>query len=110
MGVEVRFAAPAIRDLQAIFDYLLPLAGERRARDHVAKLYAYCLGFETFPERGTRRDDLRPGLRLVGYRRQATVAFAVTDGLVTILRVFHRGRDVDALASDVDEPAEVLSP
>lgn len=103
MAEAVRFAEPALRDLQAIFDFIVPLAGERIARDHVAKLYAYCLGFETFPERGVRREDLRPGLRIVGYRRQATIAFAIVDGVVTILRVFHRGRDVDARLADIGE-------
>ncbi|RDJ22114.1 type II toxin-antitoxin system RelE/ParE family toxin [Bosea caraganae] len=100
MGGTVRFAGQAVQDLQDMFDYLHPVAGERIARDHVAKLYAYCLSFETFPERGTRRDDLRPGLRFVGYRRQATIAFVVTGNGITILRVFARGRDVEALIAD----------
>jgi hypothetical protein len=30
-------------------------------------------------ERGTSRDDLRPGLRIVGYQRRATIAFHVDD-------------------------------
>jgi toxin ParE1/3/4 len=95
MSPAVRFSARAIEDLGEIFDYLLPLAGEKAARNHVAELYAYCIGLEQFPERGTIRDDLRPGLRLVGFRRQATIAFAVRDGNVTILRIFGRGRDVE---------------
>lgn len=102
MGATVRFAEQAVRDLQEIFDYLRPVAGERIASDHVARLYAYCLSFETFPERGTRRDDLRPGLRFIGYRRQATIAFAVIEETVTILRVFSRGRDVEALIAEDD--------
>lgn len=100
MRVAVRFSEQAVRDLQEIFDYLRPVAGERIAGEHVAKLYAHCLSFETFPERGTRRDDLRPGLRFTGYRRQATIAFAVTDETVTILRVFSRGRNAEALIAE----------
>jgi hypothetical protein len=28
---------------------------------------------ETFPQRGTRRDDLRPGPRTIGFRRRVTI-------------------------------------
>lgn len=44
-------------------------------------------------ERGTRRDDVRPGLRTVGFERRLTVAFVVDDNSVTVLRVFGAGRD-----------------
>lgn len=60
------------------------------------RILSYCLGFETFPERGTRRDDLRPGLRVVGFARRATIAFHVTDNTVTIDRILYRGRDLAA--------------
>lgn len=103
MSVQVRFSERAIADLQDIYDYVAPRGGERVARDHVAQIYACCLDFRTFPERGTRRDDLRPGLRLVGYRRQAIIAFAVLDEQVTILRVLHRGRDIDTVLAEDDK-------
>jgi toxin ParE1/3/4 len=46
-----------------------------------------------FPERGTLRDDLRPGLRVIGFERRIAVAFHVQGGKVTILRVLYAGRD-----------------
>ena len=33
------------------------------------------------------------GLRIVGFERRVTVAFAVGEDIVTILRVFYGGRD-----------------
>jgi plasmid stabilization system protein ParE len=54
---------------------------------------AYCLGFVTFPERGTRRDDLRPGLRVVGFARRVTIAFHVRAELIVIDRLFYGGRN-----------------
>jgi plasmid stabilization system protein ParE len=30
----------------------------------------------------------------VGYRRRATIAFTIKDKIVTIIRIFHGGRDV----------------
>jgi plasmid stabilization system protein ParE len=41
------------------------------------------------------RDDIRPGIRLVGYRYKATIAFFVEEDVVFIARFFHRGRNVD---------------
>ena len=42
-----------------------------------------------------RRDDVYSGLRLVGYRYKATIAFRVRDDVVQIARVFHNGRNID---------------
>ncbi|MFB9951473.1 hypothetical protein ACFFP0_21705 [Rhizobium puerariae] len=41
------------------------------------------------------REEIRPGLRLVGYRYRATIAFFMEADVVTVIRIFHRGRDVD---------------
>ncbi len=43
------------------------------------------------------RDDLRPGLRFVGFRRGVTVAFTVTEENVEILGIYYSGRDYEAL-------------
>lgn len=49
---------------------------------------------ETFPERGSVRESVIPGLRIIGYRRSVSVAFSVRDGDIFILGVFARGRDI----------------
>src|SRR4030088_3019101 len=46
-----------------------------------------------FPERGTRRDDLRPGLRVTGFERRVTIAFHVTAEAVIIDRILYGGHD-----------------
>ena len=60
----------------------------------------YCEGFEISPFRGRRRDDIRPGLRIVGFRRRATIAFVVDDKSVVILGVFYRGRNYESELRD----------
>ena len=50
---------------------------------------------ETFPERGTVRESVIPGLRIIGYRRSVSVAFCVQDHEVLVLGIFARGRDVN---------------
>lgn len=97
---QVRFADEALDDLGRIFTELLPVAGERAARDFVARLQAACLGLATFPKRGTVRQHVRPGLRNIGYRRQASIAFVVTEAEVLILRVFRRGANTEAQLAD----------
>jgi toxin ParE1/3/4 len=54
---------------------------------------------ETFPERGTRRDDLLPGLRITGYRKSVTIAFRVSpdDGVDSIIGVFYGGQDYESI-------------
>jgi toxin ParE1/3/4 len=94
MNYGVALSPEAIRDFQVLYDYLWPRAGERTAAAYLGKLYAYCMELRTFPQRGMRRDDLRPGLRIVGYRRKASIAFRVDDDVVTIVRVFHGGQDI----------------
>ena len=60
----------------------------------------FCDSFVTFPHRGTKRDDLRAGLRLIGFERRVTIAFSVEGDTVVIVRIFYAGRDVDVLASE----------
>lgn len=103
MTCRVVFAPEARRDLEDILVYLAPETGVVPARNYVGRIRSYCTGFSTFPERGMRREDIRPSLRLVGYRKKATIAFTVEKDLVTILRIFHRGRNIDFGEDDAGE-------
>ena len=94
MTHRVVFSKAAEQDLLDLLTYLVPQAGERIARAYVDRLIDYCSDFNTFPERGTRHDDVKQSLRTVGYRRRATIAFTIKDKTVTIIRIFHGGRDV----------------
>ena len=50
-----------------------------------------------FPKRGARRDDLRPGLRILGFERRAVIALQVTADRVMILRILYGGRDLETV-------------
>jgi len=43
--------------------------------------------------RDLARDDIRPGLRTTSYRKRTVIAFAILDGVVAIIGIFHGGRD-----------------
>ena len=91
---EVVFAPEARDDLLELYDYITGQAGAVRARAYTERVVSYCLGFATFPERGRRRYDLRPGLRIIGFGRRVTIAFHITGDRITIDRVLDGGRDL----------------
>jgi toxin ParE1/3/4 len=97
MTFTVVFAASAKADLFAIYDYIAERAGAEIAIRFVETIEDYCHGFSTMPERGIRRDDLRPRLRTVGFRRRATILFEVDRKArrVAIHGIYYGGRSLE---------------
>jgi toxin ParE1/3/4 len=91
---EVVFAPEARSDLLDIYDYIAARSGPARALGFTERLVSYCTSLAVFPQRGTQRNDLRPGLRIIGYRRRVTIAFHVTSDTVIIDRILYGGRDL----------------
>jgi toxin ParE1/3/4 len=90
---SVVFSPEARDDLDQLYEWIVGAAGHRIAIAYVERLERFCLGFELSAERGHRRDDLRPGLRIAGFERRMTIAFTVDEAQVTILRLFSKGRN-----------------
>jgi toxin ParE1/3/4 len=90
---SVVYAPEARDDLLALYDWIADAASPNVAFTYLTRVEAWLAGFDVAAERGTRRDDIRPGLRTVGFERRLTVAFTVGDASVVILRVFHGGED-----------------
>lgn len=103
MGYRIVFHPLAEQELVDLYTYIDDNAGPGRAGAFVAGIQNYCLGLSTFPKRGTVRDDIMPGVRIVGYRRSVSIAFSVTADTVFILGFFYGGRNITpALLSDRD--------
>ena len=66
---------------------------------YIAGILAFCDDFTMFPHRGINRDDIRPGLRVVSYRKRVDIAIVVDDDArtVSILHVFFGGQDYETL-------------
>jgi plasmid stabilization system protein ParE len=96
MIFTVVFSASAKADLFTIYDYIADRAGAGIALRFIERIEDYCLGFAHMPERGTKRDDLRPRLRTVGFRRRATILFEVNRDArqVVIHGVYYAGRSL----------------
>lgn len=95
--VRVEYSRSAVIQLETLYAYIAQNSSPDTAYRFVQSIISYCEGFQTFPRRGIKRDDIRPGLRLVGFRRMATIAFTVRDEVVTILGIFHGGQNVDEI-------------
>ncbi len=80
-------------DLIALYDHIAQAASPAIAAAYLARVEAYVRGFELSAERGTQRDDIRAGIRTVGFERRITIAFTLTDTVATILRLFYGGQD-----------------
>ena len=65
-----------------------------RIRD---ELIDRCLTLAHFPERGSPRDDVRPGLRTLPHRRRYTIGYLFTGDRVVILGITGRGQPLGTL-------------
>jgi toxin ParE1/3/4 len=100
---EVAYSPEAREDIERLYDFIEARAGPQTAMAYAERIMSYCAKFGSFPERGMRRDDLRPGLRIVGFERRVTIAFHVTRQRVMIDRVFYGGQDWEPLIAETGE-------
>lgn len=96
MTFEVIFSPEAEDDLVQLYLYIAARSGEATALNYVARIEAYCFSFADFHERGLSRDDLLPGLRVIGFERCVSIAFHVDGWRIIFDRILYGGRDVDA--------------
>jgi toxin ParE1/3/4 len=89
----VIFSPEARSDLLRLYDWIAESAGARVAIGYIDRLESYCLGLDLASVRGHRRDDIRAGLRIIGFEKRVTIAFTVGDDDATILRLFYGGQD-----------------
>jgi toxin ParE1/3/4 len=103
----VLFSPEAEAQLVAVYRWISERAAPAVAESFTRAILDYCENLASFPERGTRRDDLRPGLRTTGFRRRVTIAFSVEARSVTIIGIFWGGRDFEAaLQSEEARPRD----
>ena len=102
---DVVFTPEAEEQLAELYRYIEENATADVALTYTTAVVDYCEGLGTFPHRGTPRDDIRPGLRTTSYKRRTEIAYTVDDGRVSIIGIFHGGRDYET-ALEPDESVE----
>ena len=93
---QVVFAPEAEAQLIQIFGYIAAAASPEIASDYTEAIVRQCESLQSFPMRGTQRGDIRPGLRIFGFRRRVSIAFEVGSERVTILGVYYGGQNFEA--------------
>jgi toxin ParE1/3/4 len=92
---RVLFTPLAERQIDALHRYIADHSDEDRADSYVSRIIEFCNRLARFPIRGRRRDDLIPGLRIIGFERRVSVAFIATADDVLIEGVFYGGRKIE---------------
>jgi len=100
VAYRVVFAPEAEQQLVTLYRYIAEEASPDIAERFTNAIVEHCEKLENFPNRGTPRDDLRPGLRTMAYRRRVTIAYAVDSDQVAILGIFYGGQDIETMLSD----------
>ena len=98
------FTPRAKRRLDDLHARIADDSGGARAEKFIGGIVNDSLSLSTFPERGNKRDDIRPNPRIKGYAKIAAIALSVdaADGVAAIHGVFYGGREYEPLLRDVE--------
>lgn len=94
MSRRVQFSDFSQADLERIYRYIAEQSSPERALSFTSAIHAHCMGLRTFPFRGASRDDIRPGLRILPFRRRVIIAYHVDGTTVFIDNILYGGRDL----------------
>lgn len=94
------FSPEAAEQLADLYRYIAEAASPDVAMRYTEAIVSYCESLRNFPQRGARRDDVRPGLRITNYKKRAVIAFDVDGELVSIIGVFYGGQDYETILQD----------
>ena len=78
VSYRIRFhPAVAGNDLDAIIRWLIDYAGPQSAASRLDEIEATIASLADLPHKGSRRDEIAPGLRAIPAGRKAVIAFTV---------------------------------
>lgn len=100
MPYTVVFTPEAEAQLVELYGYIAAAASPEISACFTDDIVAYCESLSTFPNRGNRREDICPGLRVTSYRKRVAIAFDVEEDRVNIIGVFYGGQDYESALSD----------
>ena len=98
------FRPEAAQQLEELYDSIANAASPSNAGSFTESIVAFCEGLAGFPYRGAARDDLRPRLRTIGYRKRVVIAYAVLNETVAVVGIFYGGQDHEALLASAEQP------
>lgn len=103
MALTVVFSPEAEEQLAELYRYIAAASSPDTASRYTNAIVTFCENLKTLPRRGTRRDDIRSGLRTTSFRKRVVIAFSVDAKQIAILGIFYAGRNYEAILQDEDE-------
>jgi len=91
MPYAVVISAKAQKKLTQLELYLAARFYPENAERFIDRLVDACESLTLAPYRGTARDDLKPGMRSVGFERKVTIYFKIHGRKVVIVNITYRG-------------------
>jgi len=90
---ELALSGRAQRQLFELCDFIANDSYPGRADGYVNRILRHCEVLTAAPSLGEARDDVLPGLRVMGFERRAVIAFRATDDMLLILGVHYDDQD-----------------
>ena len=92
----VTYSAGASEDIEDLGFYIASEASAEISIRYVRSLLRECNSLALAPFRGTKRPELRPNMRIIGFQRAVTILFRIEKAkhLVVILGTAYRGRTI----------------
>ncbi|WP_070153866.1 type II toxin-antitoxin system RelE/ParE family toxin [Sphingobium phenoxybenzoativorans] len=97
MPHRIVFTLEARDQLDNLYAYIAAAADSAIAARFANGLIDHIATLSEFPQRGTPRNDVRPGLRTLAWRRRVTIAFMIEESDVVVIGIFYGGRDFESL-------------
>ncbi len=103
----VIFTPEAEEQLVALYLYIANAAASPTiAERYTTAIITHCEEMQFVPNRGTKRDDVRSGLRITNYKHRTVIAFSVDDvalKVFIIIGIYYGGQDFEtALQANED--------
>lgn len=101
MSRSVVYSPRARQQLTELYHWITEQSGSPdRAEGFATAIIDYCEELADSPMIGLARDDIRPGLRTIGFRRRAVIAFSADDESVEVHGVYYGGQDFERLIDE----------
>lgn len=98
---DVAYAPESEAQLVALYFHIAAAASPEIAANDTDAIVQQCETLKTFPKRSARGGgDIRPGLRVFGFRRRVSVACEITDTVVTILGIACGGQKFESALNE----------
>jgi toxin ParE1/3/4 len=76
---KVQYTPEARTDLNELRDYIKLHSTKRTAAAYIRRVREFCRDLAIAPHRGESREQLRPGLRSIGFEDRISILFAILD-------------------------------